>query len=371
MNTALRIDYFEEAKASHALDEFFENQLGARLRKTGKSIRTNVCPEPTCGESSNKDSQKVKITEQHFRCYRCGTHGSVVDAAALIWGKEPKEAAKELAGGRYRVLDEETLRRRNAEREERKRVAAIEEAKRAQAMQDVLRRILALSQQFAKESGPLQYLTGLGEGERAISEKVLVEAQRRRLLGFLPADPQECLWYLEHAVGKDLLVATGFWNPEKKMPGIAFKPIVFFYPGAYLAEFRMIGSPTDGHPKSLGYGTPYYPWFWQGRNSSSALLNEGVIDSLSAVDMGYDGHILGLPGVRNWRLEWMLKFARAHGIRQFDIAFDDDVDQESNWGQNVAKDMIEELGLHGLVARNACPIGGDLNDVLRRKKGAK
>jgi hypothetical protein len=196
------------------------------------------------------------------------------------------------------------------------------------------------------------------------------EAQQRQLLGCLPSKRTNASALLREAVGEQTLIAAGFWDPQKYAdPWIAGRPLVFFFPGLQAAEFRLARAAKGEEKKSVQRGSTDYPWFWQGSDTTRAMVVEGFIDLLSVVTLAYPGHVLGSPGCNNWRPEW---FERLHetGVQQIDIGFDNDVDAKDNPGQTWADVLSEHLREIGMTYHYAMPKRGDMNELLRTRTQA-
>ena len=189
------------------------------------------------------------------------------------------------------------------------------------------------------------------------------------MLGFLPSDPTVCKASLQREVGEDVLYSSGLRNPDKKSPGIAFKPLVFFLPGGSSAEFRVVKPVQEGQNKLVRYGALQYPWFWIG-STSECLVVEGPIDMLSAVAMGWNGFIMALPGIGNYgRTQWYLNAAAKYGIRRWVIGFDNDSKADgSNPGQEHAVKLAALFDELSFCRRTFVPpLGMDLNDILKKR----
>ena len=345
-------DCFEQAK-QRSLNEFIQHELGTTGKAHGLYVRYPSCLNPDCRASENRHSVRLAVRDDsHFHCFRCGAHGSIIDAAMLLWGLErPLDAARALLGmvgmpaRRASVVTTEFLARRTEE-------------------EDTLRRALAGIRAAADEAADdaicLRYLTC----ERCIPMDVIRQAQERRLLGFLPSSRNKSTQLLRQRVGDDLLRGSGLWNPTCPAPWIAMRPLVFFFPVLTAAEFRLNRAPRPEEKKALRRGRSAYPWFWRGQDGVRALVVEGFIDLLSAVAMGYPGHIIGIPGCNNWGPEWFVRL-RDGGVRLIEIGFDDDLDSKDNPGQRwagILGDYLEEIEVPHRIAR---PAAADMNELLR------
>ncbi|MEB8487441.1 MULTISPECIES: toprim domain-containing protein [Acidithiobacillus] len=353
-------DLFAEAKVLD-LVAFLENYLG-NGKKEGKSYRFTACPQ--CGQSSAK-SEKLSVTAgnsgtQHYRCYRCGAAGTIIDAAMAIWGvHEPLEAAKILLG-------ENAPRAVVIKRSDSK---PAEPANDPQAMTAAITRIRQVTANQNIDDPRWRKAVAYLVEERCIPKAVVQEAMKRLILGFIPDDVSNAAQFLERSVGREILEASGLWKPGKKIPGISFRPIVSFFPKLTSAEFRIARSPVEGEKKAMRYGVGSYPWFWRGSNPAATMLVEGAIDIMSAVALGYEGNILGLPGANSWQPEMLEAYQMKNPQTQvYHICTDNDVNQKDNPGRMWA------IKLKGIIEKNlrkradiTLPESGDLNDALRRR----
>lgn len=346
---------FERVKEAHDLDAFFEDVLKAKAQNYPQGRRYHVCPVPSCGTSKH-ESHKVRVRDGQWRCHKCGSSGSVIDAAAHAWGMSQMEAAKRLAGDRDRPMP--AVVRQSAPEE-----SDVERDARYQALQEVFTILQVAVQENKDDQACLAYLIG----DRKIPEEVIRSAQARGILGFLPSEPVQAVRFLVKHVGKELLVKAGLWKEGAKMPGIVYRPIISFMPGGASAEFRLARKPRDQKEnKALRYGPMIYPWYWRGE-TLSVMVVEGVIDMMSAVALGYKGHIIAVPGCNNWKSEWFQKLHARLGAKRYYIALDND-ESPDNPGQTWARKMAEVMQQFGLphVIKDLPP-GRDINDLLRAK----
>jgi hypothetical protein len=205
------------------------------------------------------------------------------------------------------------------------------------------------------EPDVLKYLTE----DRGLSLPVIQEAWGRQLIGFLPSDPHQCTELLSREVGKDLLKDARFWKSDRSMPSSVGRPLVFFLPGLKSAEFRLARPEREGELKAMRYGSGNIPWFWRGASGETAVV-EGLIDMLSLVDAGWEGHILGYHGRMTWSVQHFELFEQAHGQQKFAICFDgDSIGRRS---ARILAGAMSDKGIDGEVI--AVPAGLDINKML-------
>ena len=299
-----------------------------------------------------------------YRCFSCPDKGDVIHAAQVIWRESFLEAVKRLGGGSVGEGGEEFRKERAAKRLKDERDAEVKAAKTAEA----IRRIQAATSEFRNEPDVLNYLTE----ERRLPLHLIRQAQDKKIIGFLPANPARATDLLVDAVGFDLLRESELWKPDAKLPGMAYRPLVSFLPGFSSAEFRLIGEIREGWQKSVRYGSLEYPYWWEGQEDQG-LACEGWIDQVSAIALGFKGHVMALPGCNSMRIEWFLKATKKYGIRRWIIGLDNDLSREDgkNPGQEWAKKICDALTENSILNYNHPPECGDINDVLRSRFGRK
>jgi Toprim-like len=346
-------EIFERAKAL-SLNGFIKGVLGDSPKNRGRRLRYATCPNASCRAVVNCHSERLVVTDdRYFRCFRCGMNGTIIDAAMLVWGFDPLDAAKALLG------ESNVPTRPRIEVDAR---VIAEERRQTEAVAKALVAVLAAADAAAQDRKNLRFLCR----ERAIPQAVVREAQARRLLGFLPASRTRATTLLRSCVGDELLVAAGFWDRKFPDPWISRRPLIFFFPGMTAAEFRLNRAPRETEKKSLQKGVSAYPWFWRGQDPTRAIVVEGFIDLLSVAALGYPGHIVGLAGTYKWQPEWFIKL-RDQGVALVERGFDDDRDSPDNPGQTASAVLAEYLDEIGLAHRNVTHPGGDMNDLLRAR----
>jgi hypothetical protein len=354
-----------------SLSDFLEKQLNVKPLRSGKTLRFSSCP--ACGEGSVKSVRlKVHADDRHCKCYRCPFSGDILDCAEELWRVSKKECIDMLLGKTPSATPQIKPRQVKSDSE-----IAAENAAQNAALKEALVKIQALSEQYANEQECLDYLMI----ERNIPEYVIREMQRRKMLGFLPTDPKKARAALILAVGENLLKASGLWNPDKKASAIFFRPIVFFLPGLTSAEFRIIGPESDTYTKSLRYGESKLPYVYRNGPAKKAMIVEGFIDMMSAISLGYMGHVVCIPGCNNWNIKQFLYLAAYLGIEKWLIALDNDNEELDdpnvqngtfkNPGQSWANILREAFTENNLrFSQYSPPPEMDINDILKSRKVA-
>lgn len=356
-----------------SISDFFEREFGLRGKKVGDTIRFSACP--CCGEGPTA-SVRLAVFEDdmRYKCFRSGERGDIVDAAKLLWGGSTRDVIDRLLG-RGSTNHQAPVIKPRIERDHAQDDIAAQ--KKASALRLAIEKIQAAAEIHKDEPACLDYLLI----ERSLPLDLIREAQRRKMLCFMPHDPKEAKAFLEQAVGEELLKASGLWKDGTKSPAVIWRPLVFIMPGFHSAAFRLIGNPTDDDtPKEIRYGKGKLPWVYRTESSTSAMVVEGFIDMLSAVALGYTGHVVGLPGCNNWQPEWFHKIAAQLGVTRWIEALDndneevDDVDalkkgqKLKNPGQfwaNKLRELFNEMKMEHL--HRSPPPEMDINDLLRER----
>lgn len=336
---------FEKAKQRSLTEVVLK--AGFDLRKQGMRYAAKHCPhcDPGLGDAMSI-FQKGGVWR--WNCFRCNRGGTVIDFAAAVWGISEREAAIRLAND-----------------DEIGQAVVIKENKPA-VTPEITKSTLGLIARHGHTSVRecLDYLQS-----RGISEKTATDAVRRGLLRFLPANPFQANKFLNEKLGIEKLRESGLLKPEARWPGIAFRPMVFFFPGFSAAEFRLAREPKDGEPKAVRYGNAKWPWWWKaGETVSTIHIVEGAIDLLSRVEMGLkEGEaLIAIPGTSSWRPEWISAVYNAHPKAKFVLGLDADEP-----GQQASEGMHEALaGLGASVTEIVPSVGKDWNEYLLSRKAA-
>ncbi len=168
--------------------------------------------------------------------------GTVVDFAAAIWGIPERDAA-------IRLANDEEIEQAVVIPQESKRVCS-------ESLATAIDLLLVNGHTSVREC--FDYL-----GSRGISERTTTQAVRRGLLRFLPADPFKANKMLIERLGSGLLSKSGFLKPGARWPGIAFRPMVSFFP----VEVLRISPGTrseGGRTKAIRYGHVKWPLVVEG-----------------------------------------------------------------------------------------------------------
>lgn len=329
---------FSEVRRQVPLDWFFEHVLESKPKPTSGMIRYNVCPNPSCGVAS-KESVKICVKDEKWKCFACNEHGDVVEAASRHWGLSLAEAALKLVGADQDIL-------RTYERP--KPLPAIQ--RDDSALGEVFSKLVAACPEPSREV--IDYL-----GSRGIPAQIVRDACRLGILASLPASPTVAKEFLVDLIGRDLLFQAGLWREGAKMPAIAYRPLVLVSNNRRAGEFRYLRAARPDERKLLRYGS-IAPWGWLGESRTRILITEGCIDLLSAVALGTKRSILGLPGCENWRPEWFVKFRGADVM----TAFDDD---EAGHTAFAKIRPVLESAVGGPISTYKHPAGAkDLNEAL-------
>lgn len=352
-------DVFRLARQT-SLASWFDSQFGEPAFRQGAILRYHQCP--ACGEQPSRTPPvSVDTNREKWFCHRCSGKGDVIDAEAAYTGASALEAAKALAG-------EESLPR--VERAPAVAVIRQQDSARQAAIELVIAKLReavagAKGGAGSAEAGVRAYLANT----RSIPHAVIDEALAAGTIGFLPANAFAAKALLEAKVGRPLLEAAGMWPADKKVPALAFKPLVAFMgPGA--VEFRSIDPAVVPQYKINQYGRGADKMMVLPGSIQRATVVEGVIDLLSARAMGSRSTIVGLPGCKSWSADLFKRLAERTGITHYIVAFDNDV-SAGNPGQAAAAALEQELAAMQYTSKRYVPPAGlDLNDVVRARRAA-
>lgn len=368
---------YDEVRAL-SLSNFLDSELSVKGKPISGVTRYSECP--WCGEGPT-GSVRLAVLEgdRKCHCHRCKEEGDIITVAMQLWGTKNWETALRLTGKskdtsnnvaaiKHRVIvPDEDIKKRDADR--------------AIHLREALIKIHAATESYKDEQACMDYL----HIERSLPENVIREAQRRKMLSFLPSDPGKAKQLIMDSVGESLLKSSGLWKEGAKSSAIFYRPLMFILPGFNSAEFRIIGKPdNDETPKSIRYGKNIkLPFVWRVEDSSRAMVVEGFIDMLSAVALGYTGHVVGMPGANSWNPEWFTSIAEKLGVKKWFLALDNDSDEVDelvdgkivgalkNPGQTWAAKLQEELTKLNMDNQlKSPPAHHDINDVLREKLAA-
>lgn len=325
---------FRSVRDSYSLAYFFESDMGATGKKVSGATRYSVCPD--CGASSDL-SVKVSVRNSKWHCFACDKKGDVIDAAASFFGISLNQAANQLSNNEI------------PEASKRQVTSCVEPVFDFEAVGAVIDKLLAM--QCAPDDKVIAYLLS-----RGISKGVCDQAISNKLVVTLPSDPTECLRFLLDQVGKVLLQESGIWKKDSKTPAIIYRPLCFISSDRNGIEFRLIGESSVAIAKAIRYGSPS-PCVWPG--NEHAMITEGFIDMLSAVELGSERTIYAIPGASNWKEkdEWL------HDLKDRHVLLCLDSDDAGNAGASKLYSCLTSISAK--PKRYLLPDGvKDLNDQL-------
>lgn len=278
--------------------------MGIELKKQGSKMSSNYCP--VCG-TGHDDSNRVSIFLSEggiwrFKCFSCGI---------------PAASAIDFVAAHMKVTDREAVDIIVDSGEIQTPVPAAKASSKEETS-EALRNAIKVISDRADATLAVNYLVG-----RGIAQSVAELAAERGLVKSLPGDPAMAEKWLRNHVGYEGMLESGLLKPGKRMSACAFRPVVFPL-GVDSAEFRLDHKEAKGEIKSIRYGHMKRPFWWKGENEKHVLITEGMIDMLSAVSMGWKGHIMGIPGATTWRMEWFAALQAKYPGIKFWIGFDRD-----------------------------------------------
>lgn len=289
---------FKDVRKRFPVEAFFESKMGQTPRVFHTGIRFRECP--SCGLSDDPASLRVVIQNHKgiskWRCYACDKSGDVLDAASYRFNCSVKEAAKLL-------MDDSGLPAtvRNWKIKQKKTLSETPR-RNDEAIHNVIQNLIDAKLPITNKVKEYLY-------SRGFSDQLIQEAYRRGVLIALPAHANKAKQALYDLCGEQLLIDAGMLRENSKAPACAFRDFAFITHNAKAIEFRLTRAPRENETKWITYG-PMSPFFWQGTKSDSYIVTEGMSDMLSAVALGANQSIIGLPGCKRWNPYW---FSRMGG----------------------------------------------------------
>lgn len=340
---------FNEARKAALPD--IARTLGFKLSgRAGGKFVSKACP--ACGSGSGSKDHVSYYTNDagwRWKCFRCGAGGSPIDFVAAAMSLRDREAVDWIMSGQHAASLVATKQFELSNTEE-ERAAAI-----AQVIDRLIPKAYTLSETC------FTYLR-----TRGIEPQVTMEASRRGLIRFLPPVPEVARTFLVSTVGEDLLRRAEILRSS--MPAIAYRPIIFPFPGGGAAAFRLARQPrNEKDVKEIRYGHAKWPWYWKPEGETKRIyIVEGMIDMLSMVQMGKARNntaIMAIPGVSAWKPDWMFFAHRVNPKAEFVISLDAD-----GAGQTAAVAMQSFLRENRIPCAIESPAAGkDWNETLLAK----
>lgn len=350
---------FERARQSMALSDFLEGLLGEQPKKAGGHYRFDSCPH--CGQGHSKRLVVFLPDNERYFCHKCGAQGSIIDAAMIAQNfSSPLDAAKFLTG-------ETDMPQAAQQRRQAPQIRKESQVAAGDSIRPLLETLLKMSGNSSKPvpAPVLEYLTG-----RGLSSRVITEAWSRKFFLALDGEPRQISSYLNKALGKEVLAEMGLLNDKGAIKIVPYRPLIFPLSHKDSAEFRIIRAPREGELKSITKGLKNHDlWFWKGKEGNTeAMIVEGAIDLLSAVDMGFQGTIFGLPGVTSFGDGSRLIEALSKvGCTKVWLALDND-DAGKKASIKLSEILSGRFGLGTISHEGDC---NDLNDVLLYRQKSK
>lgn len=265
------------------------------LSKEGKNVtvvrsttlESDFCP--CCGTDHGKPilTAKQEDGREVWKCARCQRSGDTAEFIVALKGISLSEALKQV----------------NEEYGARIHFNKKNDPERQRAIETVIDIFLEKLPSIQDEC--LNHLVKCG-----LSASVIRKAATRNVFRFLPGgtDWKENQKWLEENVGLDLMIKAGMQKPDKQFSGLAFRPILFFFPKRKAFE-AYNPAPKEGMPKFLRYGHTAAPYWWsnglRSRQQDVWLVN-GPIEMLILIQTHPHVSVIGLPGETNgWRPDWI------------------------------------------------------------------
>jgi DNA primase len=294
------------------------------------------------GHADGKDSNPSLVffpDSGRFKCFACGIHGDAIDLVRAMRGVGFREAVAWLetaAGGRPPG--------RSASAPGKSTVRLPDDNDR-----QVYRRLQELSTPPAADSPAGAYLARRG------LDPIMAAVYGAREL----VDVPHAWAVLQTEFGAARLAAAGLTSRSRGYL-FACHPLLFFYLDADEPAFvqaRAIAADVtlkELRPAGLQCPLPFNVNILSS-NPQRVFVCEGCIDTLSALQLGYDA--VGVPGVQGFREDWFPFF---RGAGRVCVLFDND-----EAGRQQGAELRSQFRLRGFRADAFHPAQGkDVNDCL-------
>lgn len=347
----------DEIKARVALPDWWTRE-GFQIKATAAGrMASRCCPAADCGEAPRrKDAVSLMLDSANvwrWKCFRCGSAGTVIDAELARRGGTAHQAAMRLRDAfGVNVADAIVAAVRPTAAERSKR-----DAERRKAIKKAVDAVRSATFFDPKVR---QYLKG-----RGLSDSTIDAARQRGILVGLNAHPGACATWWRFRLTDEEMILAGMMRAGSKCPAAAFRPLAFVSSGGDAVEFRNIGAGNGAKAGQVGVGATPFVWHTSSQKGARRIyVVEGGIDALSLIDLGMvdaDTAVIGIFGTGAWRPEWMVEFAKANPGAEWHIALDAD-----EAGDNAARSIIEVVSQSGVRVSRLRPWAGvkDWNDVL-------
>lgn len=277
---------FAQVKETMSIIDFFEVVMQAKPHGTSSNGVSRYGHCPSCGNHDN--SHRVSVISKGFNCFGCSAKGDLIVAAELYWGVSKPRAAQ--------MLMEYSSSTERAYRVPEPFVPAVRDSSAYKELVEKLTKSTKSENEYV-----INYLIS-----RGISLSTIQEGMKRNLILALPSNPSHLSNWLKKYIGDELMFKTKILKEDRKSPGVIYKPLCFVGDNKESVEFR-IARPVKNETeiKSIRYGSAS-PWTWKGENG--VMVTEGVIDMLSAVELGTKRTVIALPGCQSYQIDWFKKY---------------------------------------------------------------
>ena len=263
---------------------------------TGIKAHSSTCP--SCSDAKSASSTKVTLNDEKglWYCFACGAGGDVINLVKEHQGLSAIEAAEWITKQSREDFKSSDYNYKQKTRDSRPRYEINKEDRRK------ARALTILASEGAKRICPvtMKYLT-----ERGISRELIKANWRKRLVGTSTIAPSKIM-----EIALLMLPETAPQKDKDTMyKSLLYRPLIFLYRNksgiVTSAEFRSINK--NAKAKSIRRGKAELPWILKGEKKGAVSV-EGAIDAMSLRDMGNKKTIFGIPGVQNWRPNWLVSF---------------------------------------------------------------
>lgn len=270
----------------------FLTEHGKEVMPSENGLVATYCP--SCGPSQNGEPKLlIKINQtlgkEQWECSCCNKRGDAVDMLVSLRGISVSESIKEIR----KVFGANISFNRSVDTD----VQA--------ALEQVISILLEKAPTYERDC--INYLSR----GRCLPPSILQRASIRGLFRFLPGgkDWKVNMKWLEENVGEELLRHSGLWREGAKVPGIAYRPLLSFFPKGKSLEMRSL-TPKPGMPETLRYGLGVSPYWWPSnvnatsKTSTEVWVSNGYIEMLTIGILFPHVNVVGLTS-SSWKPDWI------------------------------------------------------------------
>jgi DNA primase len=297
-------------------------------------------------------SMSFNSVRNSFKCWVCPeVTGSVLDLVMIARGVSLTEAANYLSG-QFRI-ESVPVRLAHSIAEQEKKVIPVESKPEMPNLRrvEILGKLLEICSKIPAEG--VRYLRS-----RRISPKTAIQMK----IGFVH-DYSKTANLLCELFSKEELYVSGLFNDKGNFRFYQHKLLLPYMMNQQIVYIQARSIDPVVVPKELNLKGPIpCPYNYDALlNYKIVYLCEGVIDTLTLLDQGFQG--VGIPGVGSFKNEWLPFFK---GRKVYSVL---DADTAGNNANEKLKKIFREAEIDFSVV--PIPLGHDINDFFMGKTWKK